>query len=83
MNMDIDCGSGNEKPGREGLLGGEIKLKVKLGRSYKANSRATELDSSKQGTDRHKLTGSRGGSGAEIDTFLSEMRLSAQFYVTL
>jgi len=30
----------------------------KLGRSYKADRSATELGSSKQGKDRHKLTGS-------------------------
>jgi hypothetical protein len=79
MNIAIDDESENEKP-RDGLLG-RNEIESKLGRSYKADSRAAELGSGKQGMDRHKLT-EAGEGGAEIDTFLSEIRLSAEFYVT-
>jgi hypothetical protein len=52
----IDGKSENEKPGG---LRGRNENESKLGRIYKADLSATELGSSKQGRDRHKLTGAR------------------------
>jgi hypothetical protein len=76
-NYIIDGKSGNEKP-REGLLA-RNESESKLGRRYKGDGSATELGSSKQGTDGPTQADRI---GAEIDTFQSEIRLSAEFYVT-